>query len=188
MPFQATILQNLRGKKAMGGFDLTPNRVMQGHVDSALYVQSTNEECYKDLLYKNMLIWIDGIFVYADTVEVYVDALESLFDRVTQYGFKLSPAKTKLLTNQVKWCGRIISGNVKQDPGRIEHQCAIPYPTNPGELQQIVCAVNWLRDAMIEYAQNVDPLQQCLTKALDCKGKKKRIASGVQLELTDGEK
>ncbi|ETV79725.1 hypothetical protein H257_06962 [Aphanomyces astaci] len=170
MPFQATILQNLRGKKAMGVFDLpkcfwqfplhpdswdmlsfmlngcvyTPDRVMQGHVDSALYVQSTNEECYKDLLYKNMLIWIDDIFVYADTVEEYVDALESYFDRVAQYGFELSPSKTKLFTDQVKWCGRIISGDsVKQDPERIEHLC---------------------------------------------KGKKKRIASGVQLELTDGEK
>ncbi|ETV86426.1 hypothetical protein H257_01623 [Aphanomyces astaci] len=166
MPFQATILQNLRGKKAMGVFDLpkcfwqfplhpdswdmlsfmlngcvyTPDRVMQGHVDSALYVQSTNEECYKDLLYKNMLIWIDDIFVYADTVEEYVDALGSFFDRVAQ------------------------------------------------ELQQFVCAVNWLRDSMTEYAQTVDPLQQCLTKALEGKGKKKRIASSVQLEPTDGEK
>ncbi|KAF0776231.1 hypothetical protein AaE_000069 [Aphanomyces astaci] len=180
MPFQAAILQNLRGKKAIGVFDLpkcywqfplhpdswdmlsfmlngcvyTPVRVMQGHVDSALYVQSTNEECYKDLLYKNRLIWIDDIFLYADTVEEYVDALESFFDRVAQYGFKLSPAKTKLFTDQVKWCGRIISGDgVKQDPERIEHLCAIPYPTNAGELQQFVCAVNWLRDSMTEQGQ-----------------------------------
>ncbi|KAF0775213.1 hypothetical protein AaE_001087, partial [Aphanomyces astaci] len=85
---------------------------------------------------------------------------ESFFDRVAQYGFKLSPSKTKLFTDQVKWCGRIINGDgVKQDPERIEHLCAIPYPTNAGELQQFVCAVNWLRDSMTEYAQTVDPLQ-----------------------------
>ncbi|KAF0746426.1 hypothetical protein AaE_008128 [Aphanomyces astaci] len=74
----------------LNGCMSTPDRVMQGHVDSALYVKATNEQCYKDMLYKNMLIWIDDIFVYADTVEEYVVALESYFDRVAQYGFKLS--------------------------------------------------------------------------------------------------
>ncbi|KAF0771627.1 hypothetical protein AaE_002421 [Aphanomyces astaci] len=164
---------------------------MQGNLDSTLYVQSTNEECYQDMLFKNMLIWIDDIFVYAENVEAYVVALENFFDQVAHFGFKLSPSKTKLYTHEVKWCGRIISGEgVKQDPERIQHLCAIPYPTNAGDLQQFVCAVNWLRDSMTEYEQTVDPLQQCLTKALEGKGKgkKKRIASGVHLELTDSEK
>ncbi|KAF0755526.1 hypothetical protein AaE_004936 [Aphanomyces astaci] len=117
-----------------------------------------------------MLIWIDDIFVYADTVEGYVDALESFFDRVAQYGFKLSPSKTKLFTDQVKRCGRIISGDgVKQDPKRIEHLCAIPYPTNAGE------------DSMAEYAQTVDPLHQCLTKALE--GGEKQALDAVKSKL-----
>ncbi|KAF0709107.1 hypothetical protein AaE_012979 [Aphanomyces astaci] len=138
---------------------------------------------------QGILIWIHDIFVYADTVKEYVDALESFFDRVAQFGFEQSPAKTKLLTDQVTWCGGIISGDgVKQDPERIEHLCAIPYPTNAGELQQFVCAMNWLRDSMTEYVQTVGPLQQCLTKALEGKGMQKRIASGVHLELTDSEK
>ncbi|ETV65101.1 hypothetical protein H257_18091 [Aphanomyces astaci] len=197
MPFQATILHNLRGKKAMGVFDL-PKRFWQfpPHPDSwdmpcgqcslrAIYERGV----LQGPALQGILIWIDGIFVYADTVKEYVNALESFFDRVAQFGFKQSPAKTKLLTDQVTWCGDIISGDgVKQDPERIEHLCAIPYPTNAGELQQFVCAMNWLRDSMTEYVQTVGPLQQCLTKALEGKGTQKRIASGVHLELTDSEK
>ncbi|ETV71539.1 hypothetical protein H257_13202 [Aphanomyces astaci] len=63
---------------------------------------------------------------------------------------------------------------VKQDPEWIQLLCAIPYPTNAGDLQQFVCAVNWLRDSMTEYAQTMDPLQQYLTKALKGKGKKRK--------------
>ncbi|ETV78647.1 hypothetical protein H257_08138 [Aphanomyces astaci] len=112
----------------------TPDRVMQGHVDSALY---------------------------------------KFFDRVEHFGFKLSSSKTKVYTHEVKWCGRIISGEgVKRDPEPIHYLCAIPYPMNAGDLQQFT----------------VNPLQQCLTKSLEGKGKKIRITSGVHLELLDGEK
>ncbi|ETV88358.1 hypothetical protein H257_01621 [Aphanomyces astaci] len=67
-----------------------PDRVMQGHLDSALYVQSLNEDCYQTL---SGALW-------------------------SQAG----PAKTKLYTHEVKWCGRIISGEaVKQEPEGIQH-------------------------------------------------------------------
>ncbi|ETV83520.1 hypothetical protein H257_04234 [Aphanomyces astaci] len=172
MPFQATILQNLRGKKAMGVFDL-PKCFWQFslHPDSK-DMCPTNEECYKDLLYKNLLIWIDDIFVYAAAVEEYVVSLEFFFDRVAQYGGVDASS----------------ADGVKKYHERIEHLCAIFYPTNAGELQQFVYPVSWQWDSMTECAQTVDPLQQCLTKAFEGKGKKKRIAFGVQLELTDAEK
>ncbi|KAH9090266.1 hypothetical protein LEN26_018896, partial [Aphanomyces euteiches] len=70
---------------------------------------------------------------------------------------------------------------------RIQALCAIPVPTNAGELQQFICATNLLRESITEYAQTVHPLQQCLTRALDGKSKKKRIASGIQISLTDDE-
>ncbi|KAH9150284.1 hypothetical protein AeNC1_019325, partial [Aphanomyces euteiches] len=111
----------------------------------------------------HLLVWIDDILVYANDPEEYTKVLDQFFDLVSQYGFKLSPTKTKLYTKQVKWCGRYLSeSGVKQDPERIQALCAIPVPTNAGELQ-------------------------CLTRALDGKSKKKRIASGIQICLTDDE-
>ncbi|ETV63887.1 hypothetical protein H257_19184, partial [Aphanomyces astaci] len=105
MPLQATILQNLRGKKAMGVFNL-PKYFWQFplHPDSwdMLLLFMLNECVYTPDWVMQELVdsaHIDDIFVYADTVEEYVDVLESFFDRVAQYGFKLSPAKTILLTD-----------------------------------------------------------------------------------------
>ncbi|KAF0729042.1 hypothetical protein Ae201684P_003654 [Aphanomyces euteiches] len=135
---------------------------MQGHVDSALYVQATSEDCYVPLLNKHLLVWIDDILVYADDPDEYTAVLDKFFDLVHKYGFKLSPTKTKLYTKQVKWCGRYLSeAGVKQDPERIEALCAIPGPTNAGDLQQFICATNWLRESITEYAQTINPLQRC---------------------------
>ncbi|KAH9147018.1 hypothetical protein AeNC1_019451, partial [Aphanomyces euteiches] len=132
---------------------------MQGHVDSALYVQSTSEACYAPLINKQLLVGIDDILVYANDPEEYTKVLDQFFDLVSQYGFKLCPTKTKLYTKQVKWCGRYLSeSGVKQDPERIQALCAIPVPTNAGEQQQFICATNWLRESITEYAQTVHPL------------------------------
>jgi hypothetical protein len=165
MPFQATILQNMRGMCAIGVFDqpkcfwqfpvtpecaemlsfmlngivYTPSRVMQGHVDSALYVQSTNEACFAALLNQHLLVWIDDLLVYAKTAEEYLTVLETFFGLVAKAGIKLNPSKSKLYCQEVKWCGRVLNGQgMKQDPCRIDDLCAIPYPTNAGELQQFV--------------------------------------------------
>ncbi|KAH9082771.1 hypothetical protein LEN26_021162 [Aphanomyces euteiches] len=188
MPFQSTITQHLRGKKALGTFDMpkcfwqfpldpssqdmlsfmlngwvmTPNRVMQGHVDSALYVQATSEDCYAPLLNKHLLVWIDDILVYADDPDEYTTVLDKFFDLVHKYGFKLSPTKTKLYTKQVN---KILN-----------------------ELKRCVRSQNQPTLAICSNSSTIDPLQRCLTRALEGKSKKKRIASGIQIALTDDER
>ncbi|KAH9109211.1 hypothetical protein AeMF1_015689 [Aphanomyces euteiches] len=178
MPFQSTITQHLRGKKTLGTFDM-PKCFWQFPLDPAsqdmlsfmLNGWSTCEDCYAPLLNKHLLVWIDDILIYADDPVEYVKVLERLFDL------------------EVKWCGQYLSDTgVKEDPDRIEALCAIPEPTNAGNLQQFICATNWLRESITEYAQTVEPLQRCLTRALEEKSKKKRIASGIQIQLMDAEK
>ncbi|KAH9121928.1 hypothetical protein AeMF1_006559, partial [Aphanomyces euteiches] len=201
MPFQSTITQHLRGKKALGTFDMTKcfwqfplDPSSQDMLSFMLNGWRALRSSYKRRLLraaanKHLLVWIDDILVYADDPDEYTAVLDKFFDLVHKYGFKLSPTKTELYTKQVKWCGRYLSeAGVKQDPERIEALCAIPEPTNAGDLQQFICATNWLREFITEYAQTIDPLQRCLTRALEGKSKKKRIASGIQIALTDDER
>ncbi|KAH9073196.1 hypothetical protein Ae201684P_015013 [Aphanomyces euteiches] len=54
----------------------------------------------------------------------------------------------------------------------MEALCNIPYPTDAGQLQQFICAVNLKR----------------LTQALEGKKRRKRIASSIAINLTDEEK
>ncbi|POM64782.1 LOW QUALITY PROTEIN: Hypothetical protein PHPALM_19643 [Phytophthora palmivora] len=57
-------------------------------------------------------------------------------------------------------------------------------PTTVGELQQFICATNWMRSSLDDYARTIQPLQQCFNLALDGKRKTKRGAAGVSIQLS----
>ncbi|ETV77169.1 hypothetical protein H257_09055 [Aphanomyces astaci] len=172
MPFQFLVLENVRGAKydhtkgfwqlplekysqellsfMLGYRIMTPTRVMQGHCDSALFFQNTMVECFKDLLYKNVLIWFDDILVWANTIDEYVSVMRAVFDVCIKFRLQsLTPTE-------------------RRNPTRIQALCKFPYPTDAGQLQQFICTVNWIRDSLIGFAHTIDRLQKRLTEALMC--------------------
>lgn len=186
MPHMATLLEHTRGKKHFGLFDLlkcfwqlpldklsqelmsyitdtkiyTPRRVPQGCCDAAVHFQQTMEKCCDSLLYDYIVIWIEDLLLFADDIDTYVAKLEEFFDLVAEYGLKLSAKKSSLYQQSVKWCGRIInSDDVSHDPARIDVLRSMPYPTTAGQLQQFLCAANWMRESIVDYARTVEPLQ-----------------------------
>ncbi|KAJ8576744.1 hypothetical protein ON010_g2463 [Phytophthora cinnamomi] len=163
----------------------TPRRVPQGCCDAALFFQATVEKCLQELLHKHLLVWIDDLMLYAKDVQTYLVKLERLFELLDFFGFKLSVTKSSLYEPQVKWCGKIISGRgVSHDPERIKALTTLPYPTNAGELQQFLCAANWMRESVIDFARVAKPLQEKLDEALATATRRtKRVASGIALDL-----
>ncbi|KAF0703200.1 hypothetical protein As57867_007647, partial [Aphanomyces stellatus] len=153
MPFQVEILEHVQGAVVLAVFDLikgfwqmplaeasrqvlsfmvngkimTPTRVMQGHVDSALYFQKTMENVCGSLLYHNLLAWIDDVLLFAKSIDEYLEKLETFLGLMQTHGLKLNPLKCRLYNTSVKWCGRVISGQgVKHDPARVEALHGIP--------------------------------------------------------------
>eukprot|EP00644_Phytophthora_capsici_P008025 jgi/Phyca11/125381/e_gw1.58.226.1 len=55
---------------------------------------------------------------------------------------------------------------VRHDPERIAALREMPLPTTAGELQQFICACNWMRDSLINYAGHVQTLQKRLDETL----------------------
>ncbi|KAJ8575615.1 hypothetical protein ON010_g3595 [Phytophthora cinnamomi] len=207
MPNLKTTLETVRGKKQYGLFDFirsfwqlavaeesremlsymtdegvfTPTRVMQGSCDSALHFQVSMENCVAELLHEYLLIWIDDLLLFADTIAEHLSVLEKLFDLVHQFGLKLSLKKPSLYQQSVTWCGKIFDQNgIRHDPKRIEGLTAMPQPRKVGQLPQFICATNWMRDSLIDYARVVQPLQQCLDVALKGKCKTNQVKTLLQ--------
>lgn len=65
---------------------------------------------------------------------------------------------------------------------------SIPQPTTAGELQQFLCASNWIRESVLEYGRIVQPLQHCLDRALAGGKRTKRATAGIKIELGDVER
>eukprot|EP00644_Phytophthora_capsici_P002534 jgi/Phyca11/105382/e_gw1.11.663.1 len=147
------------------------------------------EKCFDSLLYTSLVIWIDDILLFADDIDTYVVKLEEFFDLVAAAGLKLSASKSSLYQRSVKWCGRIInSDGVAHDPTRIDALRSMPYPTTAGELQQFLCAANWMRESLVDYARQVEPLQMRLDSALKNGKRTKRVAAGISVTLTEAER
>ncbi|GMF36207.1 unnamed protein product [Phytophthora fragariaefolia] len=59
------------------------------------------------------------------------------------------------------------------------------YPKTVGELQQFVCAINRMRESIVDFARPVAPLQQRLDAALASMKRTRRSAAGIDLDLIE---
>ena len=144
----------------------TPTRVIMGVTDAVMYFQSTMQECFKELLYKSLIIWIDDLLSYASNTEELMTNMEQIFQICDKYGLKLNPDKCELFTKKVKFCGKIFSSKgIEQDPERIKALTNMQLPTNAAELQQYLCALNWMRSHIPDFARISKPLRKLLEDA-----------------------
>ena len=75
----------------------------------------------------------------------------------------------QFLQESVKWCGRVLSAvGMTHCPLRIEGLVAMELPTTAAELQQFMCACNWMRASIPRYNELVKDLsllmETCMSK------------------------
>ncbi|GMF27140.1 unnamed protein product [Phytophthora fragariaefolia] len=58
---------------------------------------------------------------------------------------------------------------------------------NARELQQFLCAINWMRDSTNDFARQVEPLQRRLDAAFVNTKRTKRAAASISIDLEDAE-
>ncbi|POM73380.1 Hypothetical protein PHPALM_9779, partial [Phytophthora palmivora] len=134
----------------------TPTRVPQGSTDAALHFQSTVEMVLGDLVGK----WV----ITADQL---VESIDAILQKLDEHGFILNPKKCSLFLTEVRWCGRIINKDgIGHDPTRIQALRDMPPPTTAAELQQFLCASNWMRTGLVDYSRVARSLQERLDIAL----------------------
>ena len=144
----------------------SPTRLMQGHTDSVAVFQQTMEKVFDGMLYDKILIWIDDLLSHARNAEELLPRLQSIFERCREYNLRISPDKTELGLKEIKWCGRIISGNgISFDPKMIQGLLDLDLPTNAAELQHLLTASNWLRISLPRYSEKVSDMTKMLKEA-----------------------
>lgn len=149
----------------------TPTRVPMGARDAVAYCQSVVEQIFGDLLYNGVLVWLDDILGYAESEDELMDLLEQVLQRCHQYGLKLHPGKCKFFLKEVTWCGKVISARgVTHSPERVQGLVDMSSPSTAAELQQFVCAANWMRSSIPDFARVTSPLYAILEKAMQSSG------------------
>ncbi|GMF46581.1 unnamed protein product [Phytophthora fragariaefolia] len=83
----------------------------------------------------------------------------------------------------------VISGQgIHHDPSRVSALTELPLPSTSAELQYFICASNWLRDSIVDYARVVAPLLEKFDAEKKRVGRRNRNALNVAIAWTDAER
>ncbi|KAG3143621.1 hypothetical protein PI124_g15549 [Phytophthora idaei] len=63
----------------------------------------------KDLLFKNVLGWIDYRLIYASTIDEFIAVNGLIYGLLDKYGLFLGMDITCLYATSAKWCGRVLT-------------------------------------------------------------------------------
>ncbi|KAH9150223.1 hypothetical protein AeRB84_006900, partial [Aphanomyces euteiches] len=154
----------------------TPTRVLMGQTDAVAFSQSAVDFMFADVLFKGLLAWLDDMLGYAETTDDLFYLVEQVLTICSKFGLKLYPRKCDFFLRMAKWCGKLISADgVEYSPSRIQGLCALAPPITAADLQQFVCATNWMRASTPCYTELVAPLRQLLDQATKKNGRAKKI-------------
>lgn len=163
----------------------SPTRVMHGTSNAVMHIMSTFTNIIPDKLKNVFMVWVDDILLHCKTTRELLRAIRNLFQLCAHYNIKLHPDKCVLFCNETRWCGRIVSKDgIRFDPRRLEGIQNMEEPATGSQLQQFVCAMQWMRNAIPNFSNLVRPLMELLEIVYERAGKRTKISS-AKIKLSE---
>ncbi len=162
-------------------------RLLQGSTDAGNHFQAVTQDALQGRV-DNLLQWLDDFLVLSRNETELLDSIQEFLTVCAEYGFKIHAEKTQFFLKNAKFCGRILSPDgVRFDPRHFETIVSMKTPTMGDELQQLLCATNWMRTSFPAYAETIAPLHELMelvyTKA---GGRTKRAVRKIHLDSSWG--
>lgn len=147
----------------------TPVRLLQGQTDSGNHFQSVTTPIFGEAI-GNVVQWLDDFLVHSVNEGPLLDSIEMFFSQCQKYGLKLHAKKCDLFLKEAPFCGRLIDeSGIKFNPRDLATLLNMRKPEFASDLQQFLCASNWMRRSIPEYAKTIAPLhalmEACFAKA-----------------------
>lgn len=155
----------------------SPTRVLHGTTNAVTHLQSALSEILPTSLSSHFLHWLDDILLHDRTVPGLIKSIRNLFGLCVQYNIKLHPAKSIMFAKSIRWCGRVISADgIRYDPRRLDGLLNIESPKTGAHLQQFICALQWIKNGIPNFASIVTPLHQFMEQIYTKAGKRTKQA------------
>ena len=136
----------------------TSTRLLQGGPDAGNHYQAVTHSAFQAARGK-LLQWLDDFLLHARTETELLKYPQSFLTVCKQYGFKVHAKKSQLFLREAQFCGRLISATgVRFEPRHLEALENMRTPQPGSDLQQLLCATNWMRNFIQSYAELVAPL------------------------------
>ncbi len=146
------------------------NRMPFGLSNAPATYQRLMEDCFRPLINKECVIFLDDILVFSDTFEEHLNRLQHVFQCIKDGGMKLSPKKCHFCRPKVKYLGHVVSAQgVETDPDKVEKVKNWPIPTNVDETRRCIGFASYYRKFVQNFATIAKPLTDLLSGIINKK-------------------
>lgn len=136
--------------------------------------------------------YLDDVLCFSKTFNEHVADLRRVLRRMREHGIKLRPKKCELFKKQVRYVGRLVSGEgVQVDPEDIDVvlQLKEKTPKTVGDVRALVGFLSYYRSFVQDFSRLARPLFGLLqktdeSKALGIRSKKSRVDSKASGQLS----
>jgi len=156
----------------------TPTRVLHGTSNATMHMQAEiNAIIGSDpVLKKHAIIWLDDVLLFSYSIDGYLDILKRFFELCAKHGLRLHPEKCCFFSLTIRWCGRLIDKDgIRFDPRRINGLLEMSPPTTGADLQQFLCALQWMKTGIPEFNRLIEPLHAIMEEVYTRAGKRTKV-------------
>ena len=159
-------------------------RLVQGGSDSGNHFQAVLGEKFQCRV-KNLIQWLDDFLFYSKDENSLLNDIQAFLQVCEEINLKVHPEKSNFFSKRVQFCGRIITPEgIQYHPRHFESLVSMKKPTTARELQQLLCATNWMRSSIPNYAKVVEPLHNLMEEAYSKAGGKRTKRAIRNLSIT----
>ena len=135
----------------------------QGVTNAPATFQRLMERCVGSMNLQEVLAFLDDLIVFSPTLEEHETILSQVFDRLRNFGLKLSPEKCSFFCKSVPYLGHIVSEDgIACDPSKVEAIRDWPRPSNMRQLSSYLGYCGYYRKYVISYGRISAPLTTLL--------------------------
>jgi hypothetical protein len=133
---------------------LEPNVMPFGSKNAPSTFQRLMDKILRGLTWKQCLVYIDDVLVFARSFEEHCQRLDAVLGRIKDAGLKLKPSKCEFGTSEVNYLGFQISDKgVRPSQRKVEMLLATEPPKQTKVLHSFMCSLNYYRTLIPCYAK-----------------------------------
>jgi hypothetical protein len=133
---------------------LEPNVMPFGSKNAPSTFQRLMDKVLRGLTWKQCLVYIDDVLVFARSFEEHCERLDAVLGRIQDAGLKLKPGKCEFGTSEVNYLGFQVSDKgVRPSPRKVAYLLATEPPKSTKVLHSFMCSINYYRTLIPCYSR-----------------------------------